>query len=457
VTVVRRLFSNRRAVVVGLVGLIVVVLLPVTASLTTSIPAVSGMNGNGTRVDRLGSPVGGCGVPQEVLGTPDFVALNVFHTPGDYGSYPRPLPPSLADKAGRWDNGRNCGRYVQVTIGDLCSGTNDGAAGKPFCRNGFWSKDEYNGATLTMVVADGCQAADAWCRDDRDHLGLSSASLNRFVKDGAPVGDLDPAHWNNRQISWSFVPAPDYRGDLRIGFVQGAHRFWPAIAVSQLPNGIHGVEYLSEDGSWRDGQPNGDLGQSFVIGSTTGVGTIYRIRVRDAADAPVHNGRVYTFTMPSKCALKCAAAHTKVDYSTAADAVTTTWSPPPTTTTTTPAETTTETTAPTTTTTTTTAAPSISCAATAVITNSWPGGFQLEVTVTNTGTGALKAWSTGLSLVGDQRIGNAWNALTRQVSRRLVADNQSYNGALAPGATTSWGAIVSGSDHALSQVSCTGG
>lgn len=49
----------------------------------------------------------------------------------------------------------------------------------------------------------------AWCRDDLNHLDLSRPSLNRFVMDGVPVGDLSE-HWSNRQVSWRFVPAPNY-------------------------------------------------------------------------------------------------------------------------------------------------------------------------------------------------------------------------------------------------------
>ena len=95
--------------------------------------------GNATHFAALGSPYGGCGLPQRELDSQDFVALNVFNTPGDYsGSYPRPVPDSREPIKGAFDNGRNCGRWVKVTIGDYCTGTNHGAPGRPFCRNGSW-------------------------------------------------------------------------------------------------------------------------------------------------------------------------------------------------------------------------------------------------------------------------------------------------------------------------------
>jgi hypothetical protein len=397
------------------------------------------MTGNATHFDGLGAPYGGCGLPQEVLDSPDFVALNVYRTPGDYSFYPRPLPPSQADKIGLWDNGRNCGRFVQVTIGDYCTGINDGAPSQPFCRNGSWVADGYDGAQLTMVVADSCGDANAWCRDDPAHLDLATASLNRFVKNGAPVGDMNPAHWNNRRISWSFVPAPDYTGDIKIGFLQGAQRYWAAIALSHLPNGVHGVEYLGADGGWQQAQPDSDMGQAFVIGPTATAGTSYAIRVRDAADTQMNSGRVYRFILPDQCLSGCPAAYTAVGY--------TTGSGTPTTNPTTP-------TAPTTT---TTSAPptGASCTATAAVTGSWSGGYQLEITVRNNGSAPVSGWTTSFSFTGIQQVTNSWNAAVTQTGQQVRATNQSYNGTLAAGATTTWGAVVTGASQPPAGTACT--
>ena len=108
-----------------------------------------------------------------------------------------------------FDNGLNCGRWVQVTIGNYCTGINDGAPNEPFCRNGSWVSDQYNGATLDMVVADSCDDGNAWCKDDPYHVDLAQASLNQFVLNGQPVGNMYPDHWNNRQVTWQFIPAPE--------------------------------------------------------------------------------------------------------------------------------------------------------------------------------------------------------------------------------------------------------
>ena len=267
------------------------------------------VTGQATWFYALGGPYGGCGMPQSEIDSQNFVALNVYNLPGDYSTfYNRPMAASLADKMGLWNNGHNCGRWVEVTIGDYCTGDNDGAMNKPFCRNGEWVTDKYNGAKLNMLVADSCGDGNAWCRDDPYHLDLAEASLNKFVKDGAPVGDMNPNHWNNRKISWKFIEAPDYSGDIRIGFLQSAQPWWPAIAVSHLPNGLHGVEYY-QDGTWKTAEMNGDMGQSYILGGTSPGGSDFSIRVRDVDDELINDGRVYNFTFPSSCAPVCQGAY----------------------------------------------------------------------------------------------------------------------------------------------------
>ena len=427
----RSRLSARRVTLAA--GAVLAALAVVAGSLVPDVSAAAPaapVTGTATHFDGLGAPYGGCGIPQEVLDSQDFVALNVYNTPGDYSFYPRPIPPSQAAKIGLWDNGRNCGRFVQVAISDYCTGTNDGAPGQPFCRNGSWIADGYSGATLTMVVADSCGDSNAWCRDDPNHLDLSTPSINRFVRNGVPVGDLNPGHWNNRKVSWSYVPAPNYTGDLRLGFLQGAQRYWPAIAVSHLANGIHGVEYLGENGAWTQAKPNSDMGQSFIIGPTTTAGTAYEIRVRDAADAPVNGGRTYKFSLPDQCSSRCSAAYTGVTYTTGDGT-------PPTTTTTTPP-------------------PVGGCTTTATVTGSWSGGYQLAIVVKNTGSSPLSGWTSSFSFEGDQKVSNSWNAVVSQNGRQVTANNEGHNGILAAGASTSWGAIVNGANLPLSATSCAG-
>ncbi|WP_214412377.1 cellulose binding domain-containing protein [Sphaerisporangium fuscum] len=387
-----------------------------TASAVADPPAP--VTGNATYFDGLGSPYGGCGLPQPELESQDFVALNVFNTPGDYGNYPRPLPASMSSKIGMWNNGLNCGRWVRVSISDYCTGVNDGAPGQAFCRNGSWVGDAYNGATLTMLVADSCGDANAWCRDDPYHLDLAKNSLNRFVRNGGPVGDMYPGHWNNRHITWSFVPAPDYTGDIRIGFLQGAQRYWPAIAVSHLANGIHGVEYLA-DGVWKAAQMNGDMGQSYIIAPTVSGGTQYQIRVRDVSDALVNGGRVYSFSLPSSCG-PCGAAYTGIAYTTG----TSTPGPPPTPT-------------PTPTVTPTPGA----CSASYTKQSEWQGGFNGQISLTNRGA-ALTGWTVTFTVAPGVTV-SGWNGVWTQSGTTVTVKNASWNGNVAAGGVIDLGFTAS--------------
>ena len=272
--------------------------------------------GNATWFSGLGGPYGGCGVPQANVDSQNFVALNVQNDPGDYSTYlTRPISAQNASKIGMFSNGLNCGRWVQVTIGNYCTGVNDGAPNEPFCRNGSWVSDQYNGATLDMVVADSCQDGNAWCRDDPNHLDLAQNSLNQFVLNGQPVGNMYPNAWNNRQISWQFIPAPNYTGDINIGFLQGANPNWSAISVTHLANGIHGVEY-NQNGTWVNAPMDSDMGDDFVILPTTSGGTTYQIKVFDVNNQPINNGRIYTFSYPSSCGSSCPNAYMAVSYTT---------------------------------------------------------------------------------------------------------------------------------------------
>jgi hypothetical protein len=283
----------------------------------TPTPSGDTHTGNATWFSGIGgTSYGGCGVPQANLDSQYFVALNVQNTPGDYTTFlSRPISSQYASKIGMFDNGLNCGRWVQVTIGDYCTGVNDGAQNQPFCRNGSWVADKYNGATLNMLVADSCQDGNAWCRDDPYHLDLVQSSLNQFVLNGQPVGDMYPNAWNNRQINWKFIPAPSYTGDIKIGFLQGANPYWSAISVTHLANGIHGVDYY-QNGAWVKATMDSDMGDDYVILPTTTAGSSYQIRVYDASDQLINNGRVYSFSYPTSCGSSCPNPYLAIQYTT---------------------------------------------------------------------------------------------------------------------------------------------
>jgi hypothetical protein len=88
------------------------------------------------------------------------------------------------------------------------------------------------------------------------------------------------------------------------------------------------------------------------------------------------------------------------------------------------------------------------CTATAHVDAQWgsgaTGGEIITVTVANTAVSAATAWSVSWPLGADQRVVAAWNATVSTAGTTATAVNLGYNGALAPGGRTSFGAQLAG-------------
>ncbi|WP_229401303.1 cellulose binding domain-containing protein [Micromonospora okii] len=76
----------------------------------------------------------------------------------------------------------------------------------------------------------------------------------------------------------------------------------------------------------------------------------------------------------------------------------------------------------------------------AYATSDWGTGFSANITVTNTGPTALGAWTLAFTFpdVG-QKVAHGWSATITQIGTAVRASNVSYNGTLAPGASTGFG------------------
>lgn len=266
--------------------------------------------GYATQFGDLGTPYGGCGVPQAQVESTNYAALNVQDTPGDYGgNLARPIEDTA--KVGAWENGRNCGRWIRVYLDKSCKGgDNAGRQKSKYCEGGTLEADESSGAFADFVITDSCQDDNLWCRDDRYHVDLAQPGLNTFQKNGQRIAGLREK-WGNPQVRWHYIDAPNYKGDIKIGFIKDAAPFWPAIAITHLPRGIHGVEY-EVNGSWKSARMNGDNGQVYIL---EGAQPPYKIKVRDAYNQMLNGGRVYQFGFPCP-GERCPVAYTAVNYTT---------------------------------------------------------------------------------------------------------------------------------------------
>jgi cellulase/cellobiase CelA1 len=99
--------------------------------------------------------------------------------------------------------------------------------------------------------------------------------------------------------------------------------------------------------------------------------------------------------------------------------------------------------------------PSSGCSAAYSVVSSWPGGYQAQVVVTNTGSGTLNGWQLGWKFPGNEDITNLWNGTYTQSGTQVTVNNASYDGALAPGATATVGFTANGSGSPAPSISCS--
>ncbi|MEN3539153.1 cellulose binding domain-containing protein, partial [Microbispora sp. ZYX-F-249] len=92
------------------------------------------------------------------------------------------------------------------------------------------------------------------------------------------------------------------------------------------------------------------------------------------------------------------------------------------------------------------------CSATIRTVNSWPGGFQSEVTVK--AGAALNGWTVNWTWPGGQSISSLWNGTQSGSGSSVTVRNAPYNGSVASGATTTFGFTANGS-AATPTLTCT--
>lgn len=297
--------------------------------------------GVATHFQTIGYPYGACGIPESVLakdaadsletGMSDihYVALNVFNAPGDYrapGSFgTRPLTGASLQWIGEYANGANCGRWVEIELGDECDGLNGGEAGNPVCHGGDgWFADGRNGAVLRALVTDQCSDNNVWCRDVPGHLDIRTQALNAFtLPSGTLVAPLatysegsgwTTSAWNNRKIRWKYIEAPTDEGDVRFWFAENSEVWWKKILVSNLKHGIHALEQWSRSsldsvGEWLPATMDGDMGQAWVLPKTQA--TAILLRIKDANDRWIPGE--FQVAFPEACGTKCSAVATRAE------------------------------------------------------------------------------------------------------------------------------------------------
>lgn len=77
------------------------------------------------------------------------------------------------------------------------------------------------------------------------------------------------------------------------------------------------------------------------------------------------------------------------------------------------------------------------------VTSEWPGGFQGEVTVRNTGSSAINGWTLAWAFPADQRITNMWGGTPAQSGTAVSVTAASYTAAIPASGSVSLGFTAS--------------
>ncbi|WP_229402376.1 chitinase [Micromonospora okii] len=108
------------------------------------------------------------------------------------------------------------------------------------------------------------------------------------------------------------------------------------------------------------------------------------------------------------------------------------------------------------------AGPAMAAGPTATLTRAsdWGGGWEGRYTITNGGSTPIAGWQVAFTLPAGTTLGSYWDATVSSAGQRHTFTNRSWNGTVAPGASVSFGFLVTGpgspTDCTLNGVSCGG-
>jgi len=88
--------------------------------------------------------------------------------------------------------------------------------------------------------------------------------------------------------------------------------------------------------------------------------------------------------------------------------------------------------------------PQPTCTAAVTITNTWTGGYQAQVAVTNTSNLAVIPWVTSWNVPSGATLVSGWNATVTQDGTKIIASAPSWQHSIAAGATVTIGFVING-------------
>jgi endoglucanase len=86
--------------------------------------------------------------------------------------------------------------------------------------------------------------------------------------------------------------------------------------------------------------------------------------------------------------------------------------------------------------------------------NSWQGGFQGQIVISNPGTSTVSAWKASWTWPGGQQLSSGWSAAYTTSGANVSAANEPYNGTIAPGGSVTIGFTANGTAPASLPITC---
>jgi hypothetical protein len=86
----------------------------------------------------------------------------------------------------------------------------------------------------------------------------------------------------------------------------------------------------------------------------------------------------------------------------------------------------------------------------------WGTGYQGKYTITNSSSSTVSGWTVTFSLASGLTVGTYWDALITNSGQTVTAKNREYNATIAPGASVTFGFIVSGGSTAPTNCTLNG-
>lgn len=224
--------------------------------------------------------------------------------------YHRVIPSVYPAYLGSYNNGLNCGRWIEADFDvQACNDRTTDTGISKSCPD--MPNLSYAGQSIKGYVFDSCEDNNGWCRDDAAHIDVNQSAFT------------NPA---NYYLQWKFIRNPYYSDpkapaslkDIWLAWFGQASKYWSYVAILNTENGLSKVQYnigdvnnpvwvsshvLAGDNNvtWSSSSNNGQLWQVEPVNSLTDAAPadnpLYQLKMFDYLGYPANHGSIYQFKL----------------------------------------------------------------------------------------------------------------------------------------------------------------